>query len=179
MQCVGATGSPNAGIDPAGLILRASGRHDHATVDPGALAPAANHYTGQVYPGYPSPSAAEAVEALYLARRILERALTQTELAALAQGPVNGNPSAVSMRHGSLRIDHPFGLAGRAEVLGAAPGVGERLQRPGGPHASGLEGVLQRREDDAPRGLSTGKHLDGAGRHRRLTPPAELSPRQP
>ena len=33
-------------------------------VDPGALARAANHYTGQVYPGYLSPSAAEAVEAL-------------------------------------------------------------------------------------------------------------------
>ena len=28
---------------------------------------------------------------------------------------------------GSLRIDDPFGLAGRAEVLGEAPGVGEGL----------------------------------------------------
>ena len=28
---------------------------------------------------------------------------------------------------GSLRIDHPFGLAGRPKVLGEAPGVGEGL----------------------------------------------------
>ena len=51
---------------------------------------------------------------------------------------------------GSLRIDHPFGLAGRAEVLGEAAGVGERLQRAGEAQASGLEGVLQRREEDPP-----------------------------
>ena len=48
---------------------------------------------------------------------------------------------------GSLRIDHPLGLAGRAEVLGEAPGVAEGLQPVGEVQLSGLEGVLQRREE--------------------------------
>ena len=49
---------------------------------------------------------------------------------------------------GSLRIDHPLGLAGRAEVLGEAPGVAEEgLQPAGEVQLSGLEGVPQRREE--------------------------------
>ena len=49
---------------------------------------------------------------------------------------------------GSLRIDDPFGLAGRAEVLSEAPWVAEGLQPAGEAQLSGLEGVLQRREED-------------------------------
>ena len=49
---------------------------------------------------------------------------------------------------GSLRVDHPLGLAGRAEVLGEAPGVAEGLQPAGEAQLSGLEGVLQRLEED-------------------------------
>ena len=51
---------------------------------------------------------------------------------------------------GALRIDHPFGLAGRAEMRGEAPGVGEGLQRAGEVQASGLEGIVQRPEEDPP-----------------------------
>ena len=50
---------------------------------------------------------------------------------------------------GSLRVDHPFGLAGRAEVVGEAAGVAEGLQPAGEVQLSGLEGVLQRLEEDA------------------------------
>ena len=49
---------------------------------------------------------------------------------------------------GSLRVDHPFGLAGRAEVFGEATGVAEGLQPAGEPQLSGLEGVLQCLEED-------------------------------
>ena len=49
---------------------------------------------------------------------------------------------------GSLRVDHPFGLAGRAEVLGEPPGVVEGLQPAAEAQLSGLEGVLQRVEKD-------------------------------
>ena len=49
---------------------------------------------------------------------------------------------------GSLRVDHPFGLAGRAEVLGEAPGVVEGVQPAGEAQLAGLEGVLQRVEAD-------------------------------
>ena len=49
---------------------------------------------------------------------------------------------------GSLRVDHPVGLAGRAEMLGEAPGVAERLQPAREAELSGLEGVLQRLEED-------------------------------
>ena len=49
---------------------------------------------------------------------------------------------------GSLRVDHPLGLAGRAEVLGQAPGVAEGLQPAREAELSGLEGVLQRLEED-------------------------------
>ena len=48
-----------------------------------------------------------------------------------------------------LGVDHPLGLAGGSEVLGEAPGVGEGLQPAGEAQAAGLEGVLQRREEDA------------------------------
>ena len=48
----------------------------------------------------------------------------------------------------SLRKNHPFGLAGRAQVRGEAPGVAEGLQPAGEAQLSGLEGVLQRREED-------------------------------
>ena len=50
---------------------------------------------------------------------------------------------------GPLGIDDPFGLAGRAQVLGEAAGVGEGLQPAGEVQLSGLEGVFQRREQDA------------------------------
>ena len=49
---------------------------------------------------------------------------------------------------GSLRVDHPLGLAGWAEMLGESPGVAEGLQPAGEAQLSGLEGVLQRREED-------------------------------
>ena len=49
---------------------------------------------------------------------------------------------------GSLRVDHPFGLAGRAEVVGEAPRVAEGLQPAGEAQLSGLEGVPQRLEED-------------------------------
>ena len=51
---------------------------------------------------------------------------------------------------GSLRIDDPLGLAGRAEVLGEARWVAERLQPAGEVELSGLECVLQRREEHPP-----------------------------
>ena len=51
---------------------------------------------------------------------------------------------------GSLRVDHPFGLAGRPEVLGEAPPVAEGLQPAGEAQLFGLEGVLQRREKNSP-----------------------------
>ena len=47
-----------------------------------------------------------------------------------------------------LGVDHPFGLAGRAQVLGEAAGVGEGLQPAGEVQLSGLEGVFERREED-------------------------------
>ena len=50
---------------------------------------------------------------------------------------------------GSLRVDHPFGLAGRAEVVGEPQGVAEGLQPSGEAQLPGLEGVLQCLEEDA------------------------------
>ena len=50
---------------------------------------------------------------------------------------------------GPLGVDDPFGLAGRAQVVGEAAGVGEGLQPAGEVQLSGLEGVFQRREQDA------------------------------
>ena len=50
---------------------------------------------------------------------------------------------------GRLGVDHPLGLAGGSEMLGEAPRVGEGLQPAGETQAAGVEGVLQRREEDA------------------------------
>ena len=47
-----------------------------------------------------------------------------------------------------LGVDDPFGLAGGAQVLGEAPGIGEGLQPAGEAEPAGLEGVFQRREQD-------------------------------
>ena len=70
---------PRAWKDPAGLASEAQAAGATVpAVDPGALERAANHYTGSVYPGYPSPSAAEALEALELARRIVPWAREST-----------------------------------------------------------------------------------------------------
>ena len=49
---------------------------------------------------------------------------------------------------GPLRVDDPFGLAGRAQVLGEAPGVREGLQPAGEAEFSGLERVIEGREQD-------------------------------
>ena len=55
---------------------------------------------------------------------------------------------------GSLRVDHPFGLAGRSEVLGEAPGVVEGVQPTGETQLAGLEGVRPAARGGGPDGSS-------------------------
>ena len=47
-----------------------------------------------------------------------------------------------------LGVNDPFGLAGGAQVLGEAPGFTEGLQPAGEAELPGLEGVVERREQD-------------------------------
>ena len=61
----------------------------------------------------------------------------------------DGRSAMVANRNANAHLVRLNIFAGRAEVLGEAPGFVEGLQPAGETQLSGLEGVLQRRKDDA------------------------------